>query len=208
MEKFKNKYSAEILDDNTGEYYDKPVDCGGFPTRHAIKRAKEINVSKKDMILGRPCANNIEIDDKIITVLGSLLKPGQRTMICKNCKDNYISTYKGKNPLCKKCKPIILIERECNTCNIKYKTKFKGVNPNCRSCIKKNKMKKIDKEINKDIQNTCKHKWDKCPVGEKGKYKYFKCKICGKINEVRSSTLPLPSDKKHKNKNKNKLISF
>ena len=41
MEKFKNKYSDEILDDNTGEYYDKPVDCGGFPTRHAIKRAKE-----------------------------------------------------------------------------------------------------------------------------------------------------------------------
>ena len=49
MDKFMNKYSEEILDDNTGEYYDKPVACGGFPTKHAIKRAKERNVSKRDI---------------------------------------------------------------------------------------------------------------------------------------------------------------
>ena len=60
--------------------------------------------------------------------------------------------YKGKNPLCIKCSSGILIERVCTTCNIKYKTKFKGVNPYCNLCKKKNKMKKIDKGINKDIQ--------------------------------------------------------
>ena len=104
---FMNHYGNEMKDDNTGDFYDSPVACGGFLTLHARRRAEEMNVSTRDMVLGRPAANTIEKGDKVITVLGNNnihknnLKPGQRTLVCKNCKVNHISKYKGKYPLCK-----------------------------------------------------------------------------------------------------------
>jgi hypothetical protein len=165
MDKSIKKYGAEIFDDLTGEYYDKPVACGGILTKHAIKRAKERNVSKKDMILGKSCANTIEKNNIIITVLGNNidlheyykkkyeknkklknLKPGQSILCCVNCNINYKSTYKGKNPLCMKCSKQILVERVCSSCDKEYKTKFTGDNPNCYQCIQK---KKEQKELDK-----------------------------------------------------------
>ena len=216
-QKFRNQYDNEMKDDNTGDFYDSPVACGGFLTLHAIKRAKKRNVSKKDMILGRPAANNIERDGVIITVLGNNnihknnLKPGQRTLICKNCKVNHISKYKGDNPLCKECKPKILIKRICTTCDIKYDTKFKGENPKCYSCLQEEKVKKLDlnnNNINKNKGNDCKHEWERRPVGENGKYKDFKCVKCHKIQTTRAYDTPNPIDKKKrqgkKGKNKKK----
>ena len=148
-----NQYGNEIKDDNTGDFYDSPVACGGFLTPHARRRANERNVSTRDMILGRPAANNIERDGVIITVLGNNLKPGQRTLICKNCKVNHISKYKGNYPLCKDCRPKILIKRICTTCDIKYDTKFRGENPKCYSCIQEENVKKLDNKIDLNKNN-------------------------------------------------------
>ena len=179
MEKFISKYGAESFDDNTGEYYDnKPVDCDGFLTHHARKRAKQRKVSKKDMILGKSIANTIEKDGKIITVLGNNieelnnykkqykknkklnnLKPGQSILICVNCETNYKSSYKGKNPLCNECAKQVLVERECSNCNIKIKTKFTGDNPKCYQCIQQIKEQKaLDKMMNKQKKEKEKEK--------------------------------------------------
>ncbi len=232
MEKFIKKYGAESFDDNTGEYYDnKPVDCDGFLTHHARKQSKKRNVSKKDMILGKSCANTMEKDGIIITVLGNNieslkyykkqyeknkklnnLKPGQRILKCDNCNINYKSTYKGKNPLCMKCSQQILIERVCSTCDKKYKTKFTGDNPKCYSCVQQikeqkelDKIKKIqDKE--KEIPLPCEiHEW-KCldeRVHNKGdgRGKYQNF-TCIKCNKWQKRYIKKTNNKK---KNKNKM---
>lgn len=90
MKKFMNNVSSDILEkDLSGIVYDKPVYGGGFLINHARKRCKERNVNKKDAILNKPCANNIERDGVIVTVLGDLnnnIKPDISTVRCFHCK--------------------------------------------------------------------------------------------------------------------------
>ena len=82
--------SVDILEnDLSGIVYDRPVYGGGFLTNHARKRCRERNVDKKDAILNKPCANNIERDGFIVTVLGDLnndKKPNLSTVRCNHCK--------------------------------------------------------------------------------------------------------------------------
>jgi len=159
MKKFMNNVSSDILEkDLSGIVYDRPVHGGGFLTHHARKRCKERNVNKKDAILNKPCANNIERDGIIVTVLGDLInniKPDISNVRCYHCKKH--------GHVRKKCP--ILKQEKIKDKKFNKKNKDKKIN-------KKNKDKKIKCEMCDKLIFSKYYNYHKCEVG-------FTCE-CGK----------------------------
>lgn len=170
MKKFMNNVSSDILEkDLSGIVYDRPVHGGGFLTHHARKRCKERNVNKKDSILNKPCANNIERDGVIVTVLGVLnndTKPDISTVRCFHCKK--------LGHIRKNC-PILKQEK------INQKNKGK------KNKNKKNKDEKINCEMCDKLIFSKNYNYHKCEVG-------FTCE-CGKTFKSKNDLLNHKRDK-------------
>jgi len=141
MQKFRNQYDNETKDDNTGDFYDSPVLCGGL-TRDPPQGTGGFRPVHRNMICNH-CKINFKSAYKGKKPYCNKCK---RIILiereCSTCNIKYKTKFTGDNPNCYLC---ISKDRSNNGKNKKKKKKKKNEN--------KGKNNKKNKGNNKKVKN-------------------------------------------------------